>query len=187
MTSAETTVALTGARLPDEARRLLSLAKSPVIATGYEYWVRARDRSGRNLPGGQHLDPAEMTPFSPHVTLIDVVCEGAYHRFRNRVNGTRVAEIFGRDGTGKFIEHTGHLDIFDDLYRRFSTVVDEKALVYGVSRAPARHLDFTEYEHLTLPVASDGHTVDMLFGVRCALARSEEAASYEFLVVPLIG
>ncbi|MBV8538134.1 MAG: hypothetical protein JO128_21235, partial [Alphaproteobacteria bacterium] len=65
-------------------------------------------------------------------------------------------------------------------------VVDEKALVYGISRSPARHLEFVDYEHLTLPLASDGQTVDMLFGIRCELPYSEHPRPVSDLVVPQI-
>lgn len=173
-------------RIPDEARRILDQAKSSVIAAGYEYWLQKRDQSSRSLPGRQHLDPVEMKDFLPHVVLIDVVRDGAYQRFRSRLNGTHVTDIFDRDGTGKYIEHIGYLHVFDEFYRRFSAVVDEKALVYGVSSSPVRHLDVVDYEHLTLPLASDGHTVDMLFGVRCALPYSDVPMAHEFLVAPLI-
>ena len=170
----------------DEARRVLSLAESDIITSGYEYWVQRRAASGRSLPGRQHVDPVGMRSFLPHVVLIDVVRDGPHHRFRNRLNGSHVTQIFGRDGTGKYIEHTGFLHIFDDLYRRFSTVVDEKALVYGISPSPDRRLDFVDYEHLTLPLASDGQTVDMLFGVRCELPYSDQPRKTSDFVVPSI-
>lgn len=176
---------MTGTPPVDEARRVLEAAKSPVIVAGYEYWLQKRALSRRSLPGRQHLDPVEMKAFLPHVVLIDVVREGTHCRFRNRLNGTHVTNIFGRDGTGKFIEHIGYLHVFDDLYRRFAAAVDEKALVYGTSPSPVQKLDFMEYEHLTLPLATDGHTVDMLFGVRCALPYSDTPTIHEYSVARL--
>lgn len=152
----------------------------------YEYWLQARDRSGRLLPGRQHLNPVDMASFLPHVALHDIVRDGGHQRFRNRLIGTHVAEILGRDVTGMYIEHTGWLESFDELYRRFSTVTDEKVLAYGVSPSPAKQLDFMDYEHLTLPLAADGETVDMLFGVRCALPKSEMAVTHGYSTAPLI-
>src|SRR5258708_11173475 len=175
-----------GARISDEASRVLAQAKSPVVAACYEHWLQKRAQSGWSLPGRQHLDLIEMKGVLPHLVLIDVVRHGVYHRLRIRFSGTYVTDILGRDVAGLYIEHSGYPHAFDELYRRFSTVVDEKALVYGVSPSPARHLDFLEYEHLTLPLAADGQTVDMLFGVSCALPYSKVPARHEYGVAPLI-
>ena len=157
-----------------------------MIATGYEYWLNKRDRSGQSLPGRQHFDPIEMKEFLPHVVLTDVVRDHEHYRFRHRLIGTHIAEFLGREVTGRYIEHMGWLDIFDELYRRFAAAVDEQALIYGVSAAPGEKRGFMAYEHLTLPLASDGDTVDMLFGIRCALPYADVSMAREYVVAPLV-
>lgn len=170
--------------MADEVHRVLSRARNAIIRAGYELWEQARASSGRPLPGREHLDAAGLGSFLPHTVLIDVVREGAHCRFRYGPIGDDVAEIFARSVTGRFIEHIGHLHVFDQIYRRFSAVVDEKALVYGVFAAP-KASPFKYYEHLTLPLAADGHTVDTLFGIRCGLPLSEPAGEPGFTTVPL--
>lgn len=172
--------------MSDEVRRVLSRARNGVIAAGYQLWKQARTASGRPLPGRQHLDAAGFDEFPPHAVFVDVVREGAHYRFRYGPMGANVAEIFARSVTGRFVEHIGYLNVFDQIYRRFSAVVDEKALVYGVFPASPKCTRFEFYEHLTLPLAADGQTVDMLFGVRCGLPLGEPAGQPGFTTVPLV-
>ncbi len=169
----------------DEARRVLREARSAAVVACYEYWLQKRAHAGRCLPGRQHLDPVEMKGFLEHVVLFDVVPDGVYNRFRHRLIGTHFAEVLGRDVTGMYIEHSGSLEIFDEVYRRFSTVVDEKALAYGVTRWPAKRGGLIPYEHLTLPLAADGETVDMLFGVRCVFVEPPTPV-HRYATAPLI-
>lgn len=156
-------------RVLADAYRLLERARRPAVLACFNYWLAKRDRCGAALPGRQHLDPIEMKAFLESVILFDVVRTDGHARFRHRLNGTEFDGIFGADVTGMFIEHTGSLEHFDDLYRRFSAVADDGVLVYGMAPSPATKLNFVAYEHLTLPLATDGRTVDMLFGVRCRL------------------
>ena len=149
---------------------LLRQAKHPAIGACFAYWqAKQAARGDGRLPGRQHIDPVEMATFLPYVVLFDVVRAAADYRFRHRLTGTHFVEIFGREVTGLYIEETGSLETFDDVYRRFAGVVNGKAPAYGVSPSPVKERDFLHYEHLTLPLAGDGETVDLLFGVRCLL------------------
>jgi hypothetical protein len=152
-----------------QAHQILKDAKNTAIAACYEYWLNKRERSGWSIPGRQHLDPVEMASFLRYVVLFDVERGGSRYRFRHRLTGTHFAQIFGREVTGLYIEDTGSVESVEAVHRRLSAVVDDKRLIYGISPAPVRERDFLRYEHLTLPLASDGATVDMLFGVRCIL------------------
>ncbi|HTO84299.1 MAG TPA: PAS domain-containing protein [Methylomirabilota bacterium] len=171
----------------DHVRAVLGQAWNPAVAACFEYWRRKQSLCGQPLPGRQHIDPVEMRAFLPYVVLFDVVRAGVHCRFRHRLAGTEFDRIFGRDVTGMFIEHTGPLEDFDIVYRRFLAVADDKMLVYGVAPSPARDRDFLQYEHLTLPLASDGETVDILFGVRCVLAASWERDACGYRTAPLLA
>jgi hypothetical protein len=161
--------------MSDATLQVLRQARSKVIASCYEYWAQCRTRSGRPLPGRQHIDPIEMAPFLRHVVLFDVLREAGRHRFRHRLVGTEFAEIFGRDVTGQNLEDAGSVERMEAVHKRFSLMVDAQVLVYGVSPSPVTERNFIQYEHLTLPLAADGETVDMLFGVRCILPTLEPA------------
>ena len=174
--------------MPDEASRLLCQAKTAPISAGYDAWCRARSACGRDLPSRQDLEAAGIEDTLPYVLFIDVVRDGAYCRFRYSFAGSHVAELFNGDVTNKYLEHIGHLRVFDDLFRRFSVAVDDKALVYGISPTPPNCVPARCYEHLTLPLSSDGRSVDTLFAVRCGLPASETPCTCgeEIWTAPLV-
>jgi len=148
----------------------LTAAINPAVAACYQYWRRkcAAWPPGR-LPGRQHLDAGEMAPFLQYVVMFDVERNGVHCRFRHHLTGPHFAEIFGRDVTGMYIEQTGSIETFEAVYRRLSAIVEDKIPAYGISPAPVAARNYMRYEHLTVPLASDGDNVDVLFGVRCIL------------------
>lgn len=165
---------------------LVSKAKHPAIRMALDHWVQQRRQAQRLLPGRQHIDPVQMAGFLPHVVLFDIVRTGVHCRFRHRLVGTHVEDIFGRDLTGMFIEHCNELDRFADVYSRYTAVADDKVAAYGVAPSPVNQGRLLRYEHLTLPLATDGRDVDMLFGVRCMLRDSIDAPDLGYATAPLI-
>jgi len=157
-------------RMSDEMGEFLKGSINPAIVACYEYWLSKRKLCPPDrLPGRQHLDPGEMLAFLQYALMFDVERSGVHYRFRHRLTGSHFARIFGRDVTGMYIEHTGSIESFEGVYRRLSAVVDDKQPAYGISPAPVASHDYLKYEHLTLPLATDGESVDVLFGVRCLL------------------
>lgn len=156
-------------RVLDAVYHLVSKAKHPAVRMALDYWLQQRNQAERPLPGRQHFDPLHMRPLLQNVVLFDIVRTGVHCRFRHRLAGTHLQQIFGRDLTGMFIEHCNDLDRFADVYARYAMVADDKVAAYGVAPSPAKDGGFFRYEHLTLPLATDGQLVDMLFGVRCIL------------------
>ncbi len=66
----------------------------------YEYWCQLR---GDNLsPQRADLLPENLGPWLGHINLIDVIDQG--ERFRVRLHGTKVTEIFNHDLTGKYVD-----------------------------------------------------------------------------------
>jgi len=142
-----------------------ALAQTPHLRMCFDYW-QSKCKWGR-LPSRRDIDPAEMKGFLPSVILIEVERSGAGRRFRVRLMGTRLAEIFGQDVTGLYLDQICTPEARNVL----TDVMDLKKPCYGVSRGLRPDRDFIEFEHLTLPLASNGERVDMLFGVRCRLDR----------------
>jgi hypothetical protein len=172
--------------LADAFYDLIRDAKHPAIRMALNYWLKQRERAERKLPGRQHIDPLDMTDFLPYVVLFDVVRSGVHCRFRHRLTGTHFNAIFGRDVTGMFVEHTGSIETFNDVYARFSTVTDDKVAAYGIAPSVVKEGGCC-YEHLTLPLAADGETVDMLFGVRCLLTAEDVPPTIGYATAPLLG
>jgi hypothetical protein len=147
-----------------------SIAKDPRIAAAYDYWLSKASPDAGLIPGRQDIDPLEMREFLPCVTLFDVEHHHNRCTFRHRLAGTHLYELFGCDVTGMVVPAvTVSPDDAVVLNRRFSFVLEKKTPLYGISPVRVKDRDFIYYEHLTMPLAADGTTVDMLFGVRCAV------------------
>jgi hypothetical protein len=133
----------------------------------WNYWA-GKCGAGR-LPGRRDLQPQEMKPFLPIVALVDVERRRGQPRFRIRLIGSEAAEIFGDDGTGRYIDDIVPPALLPAVQARLLSVAQTRRPAYGVQPVPRPHRDFVRYEHLTVPLASDGVTVDMLLGARCVV------------------
>ena len=124
-----------------------------------DYWVRIHPETG--LPGRQHFDPLEVPRLLPNIRLLDVV--GSPQRFRIRLMGTRLREIFGAEQTGRWLA-----EIFSNLdgsltHIELLKVVDTKRPRWRRGK-PALDIekDFLDMERVYLPFARDGENVDII-------------------------
>jgi len=134
-----------------------------LIRQGVEYWRSIHPAHG--LPGRQHIDPADIPELLANVTLVDVTGEPLQFKFR--LMGTQAVHFFGRDLTG----HWYH-EAFDNYpsspsYADLCTAVRTKK-PHWHKGPPSVHVtkDDVEIERLVLPLAANGHDVDMLFLVQ---------------------
>lgn len=127
----------------------------PKIAAIVDYW-RSRHQGGE-LPGRQHIDPADIPSLLPNIWLMDVTRNPI--RFRMRLVGTRIVAYAGEDNTGCWIDEKWP-DYDDSPLRQ---VVDSRAP--GWWRGPSQfrpEKTYVELERVRLPLARDGSTVDMI-------------------------
>lgn len=119
---------------------------------------------GDRLPGRQHIDPVELGVLLGNIWLADV--SRAPLRFRYRLAGTRIVKYIGVEPTGKWLDeviphfettHTAH-----DL-----TIVADEGAPRWRRGAPSvrKDLYFKTLEQLSLPLAADGRTVDMILNL----------------------
>ena len=160
-------------------------ARAPAVNACLEYW-HGKCTGGR-IPGRQHLDPGEMKSFLPYVIIFDVERHPSGYRFRHRLVGTHVADLFGSDMTGEYVDETSAAGGYTPILRQLSAVAETRAPSFGVYAPPTPHRNFIEYEHLTLPLAADGELVDMLFGVGCGLKTASLPTSRCISVIPKTG
>jgi len=105
----------------------------------------------------------EIAAWLPDIALIDVV--GDLPRFRFRFCGTKVAEAYGEDVTGKFLDEIdfGRLSLKRDIVGFFTKIVREccpqAVRIRFTKQQDERHLD---YERIALPFSKDGRTVNMI-------------------------
>lgn len=115
------------------------------------------------LPGRQHVEPSEIIDLLPNLRLIEVVPQpGGPPRYRIRLAGTEVVEIFGVDGTGRFVDEVLQTDRAATIIRAYEEMLRTKrpqCLRGRLSAASRRHVS---YQRVAFPLATNGVDVDML-------------------------
>lgn len=139
------------------AGELLLEAQSEGIRDLLRNWmsIHPKDR----LPGRQHFDPLAVPRVLKNVVLTEV--ERDPYRFRVRVLGTAVADAFGRDFTGKYLDEVfaGH---DASLSHSLRVQAIETALPCLRPAVPGtfQGMEIAPLEGIHLPLAADGAAVD---------------------------
>ena len=142
----------------------------PRIQRFYDYWVSIAPPG--KLPGRQHVIPEDLGSLLPRLWMLDVHRDPL--RFRYRLAGTYVVWSLGREVTGQWVDEL-HPEcplkaILHDRYChaaetgrpswRHGETIWERRPGYRWNRV--RH--FLAVENCIMPLATDGRTVDILFG-----------------------
>ena len=145
--------------------------RDPRVRRFFEYW-KGKCRPGR-LPGRSDIDPHEMVGFLPYVILLDVERRADAFRFRYRLVGTEVVTLFGSDPTGQYLDEAAMPQRYPQVHGRLQSVAETKRPHYAILPVPLPNRDSVYAEILTVPMASDGETVDLLLGIRCGLTQKQ--------------
>lgn len=136
----------------------------PRVRRLYDEWRRIHPSEG-GLPGRQHFDPATVPDVLPNLRLIEV--HRAPLRLRYRLLGSRVDVVHGRNLANQWLDeaHAGDPNLAN-LLREYMRVVESgrpswRRGVPWVVPEP----ECATVEVLRLPLARDGHTVDMILGM----------------------
>lgn len=148
--------------------------RDPRVRLFFDYW-KSKCAPGR-LPGRGDIEPLEMVAFLPYVILLDVERRAGDWRFRYRLVGTEVVNLFGHDPTGRYLDEAALPQRYPQVHGRLASVVESKRPYYAILPVPLPNRDSVYAEILTVPMASDGVTVDLLLGIRCGLTRSQAPA-----------
>jgi len=136
-------------------------AADPRFRTFFDYWL-SKAPPGQ-LPGRQHIDPADLRALLPNILIYDVIDEGGgSYRFRYRLWGTFVTMLVGGNHTGKFIEDVAEPERQAEINQVLTEIVTQRQPHFWEQPVPVRDRDFIAYQRLALPLASDGKTIDML-------------------------
>jgi hypothetical protein len=146
-------------------------AKDPRFRAFFVYW-QSKAPAGV-LPGRQHIDPIEIPRLLTHTALYDVVRQGDDFRFRLRLLGTGVAEAFGADNTGQFVDQIMPPEAYPALHATYSELVRQRTPQYWQRNLPYANRDFLAVQRLALPLAADGNTVDMIMSYYVPILRAE--------------
>ena len=130
----------------------------------FAYWSSLR--VGGRLPARTQVDPIALKRLLPTISLIDVQAplDGAAPTYRQRLAGTGLYPIYGREITGRPIE-----DIYAEkelAYWReqLDQVVQTARPAVGCHTVTSRQGSASSLLWIRLPLAADGLRVDMVLG-----------------------
>jgi hypothetical protein len=130
------------------------------LRQAHAYW-RAQ-KGTKNFPSRHDISPEGMKPFLSKVMLIDV-----YHsplNFIYRVFGTGIVTAHGKDFTGKSVRDLDPPAFAELIWRQYSEVLQIGDAVAHRVRLYAGN-QYINYHRVTMPLSTDGTTIDMLLAV----------------------
>ena len=141
----------------------------------YDYWIGRAN--GRSMPARCDISPTDFPQLLPLISLIDV--EPNPQRFRVRLAGTRLREIFDREITGAYLDDLDWGDMTDYWLSAYKRVVKAQKPAQGMVRAPRKAKEHLVQFWLRLPLSSDGQGVTMILCYD-AFVPSAEAGEFQF-------
>jgi hypothetical protein len=144
----------TGETLP------LSELQHPMLSNAYDYWRRAK--GDREFPSRKDIWPEDMKAYLSRLTLVDVSYKPL--DFVYRVFGSGLAELVGKEYTGKSVRKLEPGEFGNLVWRQYVEVVNErKPCLHGVTFSAGTK--YFKYQRLTLPLSSDSAVIDKLLAV----------------------
>lgn len=139
---------------------------NPALARVYEYWKAASPGTESNaLPRLRQIELMDLHDIAPQLMIADIVRERPGRlRYRWRFWGTHLAQFFGIELTGRFIDEAYTPGAAVEVSAAYDWAVENKSPHYWVRRAD--NPDHLVFERLVCPLL--GHntdTVDHLFGI----------------------
>ena len=139
----------------------LAEPRHPALRQLFAYWLSKKGSA--RAPARSAIHPEEIVSLLPNLALVDVI--GDPPRFRVRLFGTKLAEAYGEDITGKFTDEIDLNTIAPHLDSQLKRVVREcRPHVMRVLLTKTEDKRRIEYERIWLPLSADGETVNMLLG-----------------------
>jgi hypothetical protein len=134
------------------------------LKDAYAYWLARR--SVRIAPSRSAIRLADVATLLPNIALIDVI--GDPPRFYYHLCGTRLAEVYGENVTGKFFDEVdfGSVSLKRDVIGCFTRIAREccpqVARLQYTKQQDGRQLD---YERIALPLSRDATAVNEILCV----------------------
>jgi hypothetical protein len=148
--------------------------QAPVLRRLLAYWQSKCPADGR-LPGRRDLDPLELRDLLPSIYLIDVL---PADRFRIRLLGETYVEVYGPGKVGHVIDEVFPPPAAAEFNRLYAAVVRRRAPI--VNRGQITWLEshsWMHFEGMHAPLATDGITIDAIFGAGTFTGSAEPLAS----------
>jgi hypothetical protein len=145
-------------RLSPEETEARIAASHPDIRAMVEYW--RRKAGTRRMPRRSDIDPGEIKPFLPRLTLVDVVPDP--RRFVYRLVGTEEVASRGNDPTGRSVAEAYFASSAEESLKYYEYVARyaEPYCFREDYHAPDGALE--QQDVLFLPLSEDGEHVNMI-------------------------
>lgn len=130
----------------------------------FSYW--ASRKAGGRLPGRESIHPDDFKRHLPTISLIDVSRdpETGERVYRQRLAGTGLYAVYGREITGRRLEDVYSSDAAQYWQKELDKVVQSRRPAVGFHSFAWRGMPHTSILWLRLPLASNGSEVDMILG-----------------------
>lgn len=142
----------------------------PKLRRFFDYWA-GKHRHGR-LPARADIDPVEIPGLLGHIVLVSVTRPEGRILFQYTLWGTKVAQIFGRDFTGHYLDDIIIPTRVDEIRTAFKWVVDNRKPHFWQIPVPIENREFVSTRRLLVPLAGDGHNVDHLAAILVGVPRT---------------
>lgn len=124
----------------------------------YDYWL---DKSGANhMPARNDICPSHFPRLLPFISLVERDEEAG--RYKVRLSGTRLREIYEREVTGCYVEELGCVDRPDYWSDTYDQIVSSARPAQGVVRGPSGAKDHLVQFWIRLPLGSQHGEVEMI-------------------------
>lgn len=137
----------------------------PRIAQLTEHWRGLAPGPGL-LPGRRHFDPMKVPKLLPSIWLLEIV-PGPPRRYRYRLIGSRIIDKGALARTGDYLDDPRITKNADQAVALMDQVAADKQPDWrrGPPVAVRHSRDVASIERILLPLAEDGHTVDMILAM----------------------
>jgi len=146
------------------------------LRAAYEYWL-TRSAGASRIPDKAAFDPADMRSFLSNVVLIDR--ERLSGRFRYRLAGTDVCDVYGLEPKGRYVDEVLHGEYRDYIVRLYDRVVRENVCIYCETHLQTEGGAEKHVERLICPMTTNGYEVDCLFIVQHFVGFARESRPAE--------
>ena len=136
----------------------LAEMKCPALLALYADWESRRGE--RAFPARADFDPLEMRYILGNLSLIEVMRDPL--RFFFRVHASNIADRAGFDMTGKFLDANPDVAHRALVHDHFVATVMQRKPIFARREREFTDRMILQCEALSLPLARDGQTIDML-------------------------
>ncbi|WP_341705282.1 PAS domain-containing protein [Ferrovibrio sp.] len=129
------------------------------LAHALSHWLAIRGDA--DLPPVSAVSPFDLRPALGFILLIDVIDDGRDGRFR--LYGTKVAEMYGEDMTGRLVSEVGGNNYMTRLMRALYRAALLRRQAVFSHHLPPPHVSVTAWKRLILPLTGpDGAVIRFL-------------------------